>query len=1101
MIRIIEGGFHSGLHDMIREEIRENVNEGRRVYLIVPEQQAVVAESEFADLLPDSAPLFFEVTNFTRLANTVFRGLGGADAEYCTKETKALVMWRVLTELSATLTMTGGRREINAGTVDRALAAVGEMQSLGIAPDELESLDHESFKEDKRLGSKVSDLAKIMTLYRSMLKEKYSDTADDVAAMTEKFRKHPGFFDGALFYVEGFTSFTEPQYDFLGLLAKYESVSIGLTLPRASGDAFEYTEVRGAKNRILRSCDKHGAEKKLIRLNDRKDAASILLSECCDLLWRTSGKIDNNYLQNKDALRIFECETPYSECELIAADIRGRVAKGEKFKDFAIIARRADNYVGLIDNALEGAGVPCFISKKRDVASFEAIKLIYTAFAVISGGYKKEDVISYAKCAPCGISREACDEFELYVEKWQINGRRFTDGVVWNMNPDGYTVRRAPDIDERLVRINETRKSIIEPLCELANDVKSAVTVRDFATTLVNFLDRIALCDAISKRSEELLALGEERLAEENSLLWGVICSALDTLVEVLGDAPVSADGFLAQLKVVFTNANVGRIPAYADAVMIGSADMIRLNDKKHVYMIGVNRGEFPLSLSDNAYFSNRDKSALASLGLAIEPDGEERGARELFCFSRAFSYAEKSVTLLYSNKSPSLKEKKRAEVIDRIIDMTDGAIKPIVAEELKPWETIYSPDGALAALGRLDDTSYAAVTAALTGFGHGEKLKIAENNILNDSMTLSPEMRGLIYNGPMRLSQSKIDSYNSCPLSYFCKYDLSLLPEERAEFDARNIGSFIHAILENFFGEVVKNDIHLDALDNAKAEEMVRRGAKKYLSELCDGEVMTKREEILLGRLCRTAMPVINGLCDEFRGSQFVPRFFELKIKRGSEATPEPIEYKTSDGESIFIGGSIDRVDTFTDGDDVYVRVVDYKTGKKEFSPSDIDKGQNLQMFLYLKAIVDTKNKRFLHELGVKDGHAPIPAGVVYVKTEVGDVRVDTPVREIAEKAVSEAQTRNGMILGEDAVYAATNAKYLPVRLKTDGTPYATSADKVYTRAGWDGLCLKLQNVVESIADRMKSGDVSAKPLVEKGRKSPCEYCEFRPICRNPKF
>ena len=432
---------------------------------------------------------------------------------------------------------------------------------------------------------------------------------------------------------------------------------------------------------------------------------------------------------------------------------------------------------------------------------------------------------------------------------------------------------------------------------------------------------------------------------------------------------------------------------------------------------------------------------------------------------------------------------------------MTDGYIHPISASELEPWQTVYSPEGALAALGRLDERSYAAVRAALVSCGHGEKVSIAEDNILNDALTLSPEGRDMIYDGPLRLSQSKIDSYNSCPLAYFCKYDLSLLPEERAEFDARNIGSFIHAILENFFGEVVRDGIQLDTLDTKATEAMVHRGAKRYLDELCDGGGMTRREELLLGRLCRTAMPVVTGLCDEFRGSQFVPRFFELKIKRGSEAGPEPIEFKSSDGERIFIGGSIDRVDTFTDGDDVYVRVVDYKTGKKEFSPSDIDKGQNLQMFLYLKAIVDTKNRKFLDELGVKEGGAPIPAGVVYVKTEIGDVRIDTPVREIAEKAVADAQTRNGMILGEDADIAASNAKYLPIRLKTDGTPYSTSADKVYTREGWDELCLKLKGVVESIADRMKSGDVSAKPLIEKGRKSPCEYCEFRPICRNPKI
>ena len=189
MIRIIEGGFHSGLHEVMREEIREKVADGKRVYLIVPEQQAVVAECEFTDLLPDSAPLFFEVTNFTRLANTVFRGLGGADGEYCDNEKKALIMWRVLTELSATLTMTGGKREINAGTVDRALAAVKEMQSLGIEADELEAVAGNGFEADKRLGSKISDLSLIMTLYKQLIREKYSDTADDVAAMAAKLKR------------------------------------------------------------------------------------------------------------------------------------------------------------------------------------------------------------------------------------------------------------------------------------------------------------------------------------------------------------------------------------------------------------------------------------------------------------------------------------------------------------------------------------------------------------------------------------------------------------------------------------------------------------------------------------------------------------------------------------------------------------------------------------------------------------------------------------------------------------------------------------------------------------------------------------------------
>ena len=103
----------------------------------MPEQQTVLAESIMSEILPPSAALISEVTNFTRLANTTFRALGGLSGEYCDKAKKTLIMWRTLTELSPLLSITSGRREINAGMVDTALRAVAQVQSLDIHPGEL----------------------------------------------------------------------------------------------------------------------------------------------------------------------------------------------------------------------------------------------------------------------------------------------------------------------------------------------------------------------------------------------------------------------------------------------------------------------------------------------------------------------------------------------------------------------------------------------------------------------------------------------------------------------------------------------------------------------------------------------------------------------------------------------------------------------------------------------------------------------------------------------------------------------------------------------------------------------------------------------------
>ena len=128
MLNIIEGGFFSGAHEYVIERISELVKKGERAIFIVPEQQTVIREAEMTDLLPESAPLFFELTNFTRLSDTVFRTVGGIDGEHLDRTRRALVMWGILTRLARSGEISVGG-EITAGLVDKTLAAVADMDS------------------------------------------------------------------------------------------------------------------------------------------------------------------------------------------------------------------------------------------------------------------------------------------------------------------------------------------------------------------------------------------------------------------------------------------------------------------------------------------------------------------------------------------------------------------------------------------------------------------------------------------------------------------------------------------------------------------------------------------------------------------------------------------------------------------------------------------------------------------------------------------------------------------------------------------------------------------------------------------------------------
>ena len=1095
MLKIVRSGFSASAREAFCKEIESLCEKGMKYCLIVPEQQTVIAESMMSERLPASSNLVFEVTNFTRLANTAFRALGGLAGEYCDSAKKALIMWKTLTELSPVLTMTSGRREINAGQVESALAAVAEMQTLAISPSELmDSAEFEKIKSDGRLVGKISDLSKIYSLYKSLLSEKYLDVGDDSEAMVKKLSENPEFFSDTKIFIDGFTSFTEPQYKLIALLAERTDVSVALCLPKGREDAFEFSEIMKAENRLVAYARKYSVDLKRTRDDSYQQKNRESLGQICDYLWSTIVPNDNITLQNDQEMRIFEAKTPYEECAFICEDIKRRVMEGESYRDFAIIARNADKYEGILDHALSGAKIPAFTSYRRDVGELEAVKMIYTAYAVVRG-FAREDVLSFAKCALSPVSREECDEFEMYVNKWQINGKRFTDELVWNMNPQGYTTRKPEGTDEKLLRIHRTRLKLVEPLSAFAENIKEAKTVIEHAKALLEFLLTIEMERAIDAQADTLASVGEIEMAEETRSLWKMICDSLDTLVSVVGDSPADADSFLAQLKIVFSATDIGRIPAYYHQVTVGSADMLRLYSKKHIYLMGVNAGEFPATVSDSSYFSEQDRRMLSECGLLIAPEIEIKGARELYIFSRAFSYATDSVTISYSAADTRFKSKEPAEVIGKISALTKNAVLPVKISALPTSERVFSAENALMRLGEAGG-DYSVLRQALKKSGYEREIEISEGDITNSSAALGKHIVSESKDKPLSLTQSRIDSFVNCPFGYFCRYTIGLNEEERAEFDARGIGTFVHAVLENFFRTLGEEGRKSGELSREEREELTRRAAEKYIGELSDEAISSSaRTKIKIDRLTRAALPVVDGLCEEFSLSAYEPRFFELSLS-GGEDSPAPVALE-SEGGGVKIYGIIDRVDAYKKGEDVYLRVVDYKTGQKKFSPEDMANGQNLQMFLYLKALVDSENEKFRQRVGVGEGGKILPGGVIYVKTAIGGQKVDMPDDSLAEQAVKDAQQREGMILDDDDSITAMNLKYTPVYSKR--YPDKIPEDKkkfLYDLDGWQKIMTDVEKSVTTVAKNIRSGEMPATPNHKDGRSS-CEYCGFKPICR----
>lgn len=151
----------------------------------------------------------------------------------------------------------------------------------------------------------------------------------------------------------------------------------------------------------------------------------------------------------------------------------------------------------------------------------------------------------------------------------------------------------------------------------------------------------------------------------------------------------------------------------------------------------------------------------------------------------------------------------------------------------------------------------------------------------------------------------------------------------------------------------------------------------------------------------------------------------FELAIDKDGLVKPEVLNLE--DGGTIQIRGSIDRVDTLEKDGRQYVRVVDYKSGNKLFSLSDIMYGLNLQMFIYLFSLSEDKTSDY----------SGIPSGVLYMHAARNVFHFDS--RKDAESSIGAEESSSfkmkGIVISDydgEIAFAMEhdlNGKHIPVK------------------------------------------------------------------------
>ncbi len=1095
MLHLILGGPGSGKTALLERELRSRLESEGRCWLVVPEQATVATERRMASLLPPSAPLFFEVSNFTRLADSVLRSLGGIGVRYATPVARLLTMWRTMGETAPLLRIPQSER--SRGAIQKLLAVSGELAASRLSVPDLDGASRAL--GEGRLSDRLADLALLIGTYRSLLGERFADGESTLDVLCEKLDAAP-FFRGSYLAFDSFTGFTEQQYALFERLVSQADVTVTLPLPEDADLHLCYAEPRECCERLTELAKRRGVAVRVSRLSGNRRTLSPSLAFLTENLWRAEHQGLSYGGEADGAVRLVNAATPYSAARFIAEDISRRVqSEGALYRDFAVVTANPGAYRGILDTALAKSGIPCFSSERIDVSALEPIKLISSAYAVCIGGFRRPDVLTYLKCGFCGVTAEEADAFELYTEKWKLSGKRIADQSPWTMNPDGYTDRLTEHGERTLQLVASARQKLLSSLRPLRESI-GRKSVALHCRTLCDFLLTLSLPEKLSARAAALCASGELERGEHFSRLWDVICDTLDTLCEMLSDCEITSQEFSDLFSMLGETVDIGRIPATEDEVLFGSAEMLRADGVRFVYLLGAVEGEFPASSSSCGYFTEQERTVLRSLGITVGQGSDLRASRELFFFLRALSMASVSSTVLTVSLGTDLTPRRPSSAVLRIRELLGDAAESVSVEGLLATELLYTVGGALERLGELSgDPIFPSVRAALSAGRAGTaELDALDVPISNDRLCLPSETAGAIYPKRISSTQSRIEKYMRCPFSHFCTYVLRLKTGELAEFDNNEIGSYVHTMLEEFFressqgGGVPGSESELDAI--------CQRISDRYLERVGQGQGESARMRHLWKNLRRSSKLLIRHIAEEFAQSDFTPRFFELKIGGREENDPSPFVLRSEDGCELSIYGSVDRVDSYTEDGRVYLRVIDYKTGSKVFRLSDVRRGLNLQMLLYLFALWKNKNPAFAERLGLREGDAALPAGVLYMGAVTGEIKLDRPLAEddVLRLAADEAR-QNGLLLDDMKVLRAMehdlDGRFIPIRLGRDGSYTKDSMKNLASLDRMGELLTEIGEILQKCTKSMRDGDISAHPTSY--GESNCTYCEMHPICR----
>ncbi len=1063
MLHFMLGTAGSGKTNTVRRRIAEGVEKGESgIVLLTPEQYTFESEKALLNLLGATSADRAEVISFTRLVDYIGEDNPDFSKAYADTGIKAVILKKALLSVKGEL-LAFNNVKASPEFILSLLEIITELKQSNITSEELCA----SFKETgaNTFNRKMHDLGLIISAYNAMLGEKYLDPDDDLLRLNDALNDSR-YFLGKTVYIDAFDGFTMQQYMIIERIIRdakdvYVSFCTDGAFDKEMGTGI-FSNVKKEIARFIKIAKNNNvdvAKPELFQGSPRFKNEGL---SCLERLLRGDTEDLDGIC---DSVTVCESNTLYDEVDYTARTIKKLVREdGHRYRDFTVIVRNMDDYRQIFDTIFTRYNIPCYLDKRADNNDLMLISYAVSILKTAVSGFSQENVFNFLKSPLSIMDIDEVSELENYVFIWNKGYNSWEEE--WKCNPDGID---RPFNEKKLADINALRQKAVDYISPLKKAVETNDT-RKICSELFNLISQSKTDVKLKEYAAELKDDGNLFLAELQYKSWDFFADLMDKTVAVCG-IYTSPKELVETIEMLLKCDALSTIPARIDEVMIGDAYRIRPCDPKIVFVLGANYREMPMPPSNKGILTINDRAVLIENGIDINDRVTTDSIKERYAAYSSVCSASERVYVTYHLFDKENHQTIRSDFVNSMLNNLNK-INFVLESECRR-DRFESPAAAFEFFAENYDTVSCDYDKIDNGYLKNS-INFIETARKGIAESVSPSTAVKLHGKDITISPSRLESYSKCPFSHFCRYDIHAKPIEQARINAIQRGTISHYVLEKLIKKYVSK---LSEITDAELTEEIEISVKEYLDSRFAGFNVEDKEFIFtVERIKNMLFDILRNIGAELTQTEFKPVMFEQSISPDGEI--KPIKIDTETGSAMIIG-TVDRVDILEKDGKSYVRVIDYKTGKRLFNLSEILYGLNLQMLLYLFSITDSD----------ESGNTEC-AGILYMPVRRNEYIEKEGLKD------NNSYAMNGLVLSENMIPEAmepeAKGRFIPYKYDRKG---AYNSKLLISGDDFKAIKHKVIEVVRDKVDRMNGGDIS-RISVKAGIHSPCDFCDYSSVC-----